>query len=599
MPWRLTWLRAVSGGVAVATVGLMLGAWFAGSAATLPDGIRIAGVDVGGMTPKNAEGVLERRSSALRDVPVTFTAGAHRWKLRPVQLGVKVDWRAAIATARREGEGFGFVRGYRRLRLRFFDADVVPPARAYDAALTYKIGQFAALIDQPHREAALVRKGLRFIAVPGQTGRILDRSAAAAVIVRGLAGFARTPVALPVRSDPPTVTVPDLRPAQDTARTIVSARVRLTLDGTSWRLPRWRLAEMLELPAAGRTQVRLGGPDADRYFARLAHVVDRPPRNADFAVTSAGIRIVPAKPGFLLDVTATTDAVMRAASIGGARVAELAVAEKQPSRTTRQAQAMGITGVVGSYETFYGGDPNRIHNVQLVAHLIDRALIAPGAEFSFNGTTGERTAAKGFLEAPVIINGELASGLAGGVCQVSTTVFNAAYEAGLSITARTNHALYISHYPLGRDATVNYPDTDLRFKNDTPHWLLLRTFVGSSSLTVNIYGTQQNRRVESETAPLVETAPPPVKKTDDPALPAGKAVVDDLGEPSRATSVHRRVYAPSGKLLYDTTWYSSYRAEPKLVRVGTKPKPEKPVTPKPGVPAEAPTPADRQPVPQP
>ena len=102
----------------------------------------------------------------------------------------------------------------------------------------------------------------------------------------------------------------------------------------------------------------------------------------------------------------------------------------------------------------------------------------------------------------MIINGELQTGLGGGVCQVSTTVFNAAYEAGLKITARTNHALYISHYPLGRDATVNYPDTDLRFVNDTKHWLLLRTFVGSSSLTVNLYGTSPHRKVVSETAPL-------------------------------------------------------------------------------------------------
>ena len=105
----------------------------------------------------------------------------------------------------------------------------------------------------------------------------------------------------------------------------------------------------------------------------------------------------------------------------------------------------------------------------------------------------------------MIINGELKTGLGGGVCQVSTTIFNAAYEAGLTITERTNHALYISHYPQGRDATVNYPDIDLKFVNDTAHWLLLRTFVGSSSLTVALYGTPLNRRVESETAPLVVT----------------------------------------------------------------------------------------------
>ena len=137
-----------------------------------------------------------------------------------------------------------------------------------------------------------------------------------------------------------------------------------------------------------------------------------------------------------------------------------------------------------------------------MAELIDGALVAPGARFSFNETTGERNAAKGFEEAPVIINGELQSGIGGGVCQVSTTVFNAAFEAGLSIDRRTNHALYISHYPLGRDATVNYPDIDLVFTNDTDRWLLVRTFVGAGSLTVNLYGTPQNRRVETETAPL-------------------------------------------------------------------------------------------------
>ena len=104
----------------------------------------------------------------------------------------------------------------------------------------------------------------------------------------------------------------------------------------------------------------------------------------------------------------------------------------------------------------------------------------------------------------MIINGELQNGLGGGVCQVSTTVFNAAYEAGLPITERVNHALYISHYPQGRDATVNYPDTDLKFVNDTDHWLLLRTFVSTYSLTVNLYGTPQNRKVVSEVAPLAD-----------------------------------------------------------------------------------------------
>ena len=247
---------------------------------------------------------------------------------------------------------------------------------------------------------------------------------------------------------------------------------------------------------------------------------------------------------------------------------------------------MGISGVVSSYTTIYSGDANRVHNVQLVANLIDETLIAPGHTFSFNATTGDRNAAKGFLEAPVIINGELKTGLGGGVCQVSTTVFNGAYEAGLSITARTNHALYISHYPQGRDATVNYPDTDLKFVNDTGRWLLVRTFVGSSSLTVNLYGTPQHRRVESEVTPLRTVGSPPTTWKKDPTIAKGRRVVADPGSSPLATSVHRRVYNAQGKLLYDNVWYSSYRGEKKIVLVGTKPKPEKPAKPEKTTPDE-------------
>jgi vancomycin resistance protein YoaR len=266
------------------------------------------------------------------------------------------------------------------------------------------------------------------------------------------------------------------------------------------------------------------------------------------------------------------------------RLAKLVGVTTRAERTTKDAEAMHITGLVAAYTTYYGGDPNRIHNVQLVAHLVDRHVIAPGTTFSFNETTGARTADKGFREAPVIINGELKTGLGGGVCQVSTTVFNAAYEAGLPITARTNHALYISHYPQGRDATVNYPDIDLKFVNDTGHWLLLRTWVGSSSLTVALYGTPVHRRVVSETAPLVTHGTIPVNADYDPSLLEGDRVVEEVGAPARTTSVRRRVYAADGKLLYDNTFYSSYRAEPAVVRVGTHPRPEpppKPAKPKP------------------
>jgi vancomycin resistance protein YoaR len=569
---RLLALTAV-----VVVAGVVLGLAFAGSPGRIADGVTIAGVDVGGLTPGQATAKLESRARAVANVPVTFTAGGHRWRLRPGNLGVEADWAAAAKLAEQHGDGFAPLRGFRRLGVRVFGADVSPPTRVWERALNYELTRMSRVVGTPHRDAALVLRGLNPRVVPGRVGRGLDRKAAAQAIVQTLAGFERgTPVALPVRIDAPSVSASDLAPVRAQVRTALSGRIRMSLGSSSWWLQPGQLATLLALPHGGTRTLTIGGPAADRYFQRLGHGIGRPPRDATFRVLDSGrVFVVPSRPGRVIAVPATRRNMLAAALSPTARSARVVVTTQDAKRTTAQVREMGITSRISRYETIYGGDPNRIHNVQLVARLIDGKLIAPGATFSFNHATGARTASKGFLEAPVIINGEVTTGLGGGVCQVSTTVFNAAYEAGLKITERTNHALYISHYPQGRDATVDYPDVDLKFVNDTRHWILLRTFVGSYSLVVDLYGAPIHRRVVSETRPLVETGPAPIKRVPDPALFKGETALEESGEPSRSTSVRRLVYLPSGKLLYDNTWYSSYRGEDRVIRFGTKDRPEK------------------------
>jgi vancomycin resistance protein YoaR len=584
----------------VVGVGALLGFAFAGSTAKLPAGARIAGVPVSGLDADVARARLERRADRLRHVPVEFRAAGRKWKLKPSALGVEVDWGAGVDAARRQGDGFGPLRGFRRIGVRVFGTDIHPPTEVYEPALDYFVGKVASEIDQEHRDAALRLRGLHPVVAPDRPGRELDRQAAAAAIVAALAGFERLPVSLPVRVERPAVTASALQPVAAQVRTVVSAPVTLSLDQTRWRLPRWRLAGLLDLPDGGQRQLSIDGPRADTWFAALRRSVERPAKNAEFLISSNGtdVGIAPERDGLKLDVPAAARAILTAASQPAGRVARLRVTRSHAERTVAEARRMGIKKLVASYTTTYGGEANRLHNVRLVAGLVDSHLIAPGAEFSFNRTTGERTADKGFREAPVIINGELQTGLGGGVCQVSTTVFNAAFEAGLPITARTNHSLYISHYPTGRDATVNYPDLDLRFVNDTGKWLLIRTFVGSSSLTVALYGTPVNRRIEVETAPLRVTAEPKLERVPNPGLFVGESSVEDYGEPARATSVRRRVYSASGKLLLDTSWSSYYVAEPKIVQVGTKPKPKpKPKKPKP--PPPPPTTTGEEPPPPP
>jgi vancomycin resistance protein YoaR len=565
---------------------------FAGSPARLAKGTTVAGLDVGGLGVPAARSRLLARADALAHEPVTFVAGGRTFELTPSQLGVRSQWNDALREAERAGDGFTPLRGLRRIQTRLLGSDVEPEVEAYPSAVRYAMSRIAAAVDRPASSARLRRQGLSVAVVPERAGVRLGRERARALIVGALASLERAgPVRLPVVIAKPEVTAGELDGAIAAARTALARPVTLTVERTRFRLPRWRLAQLLDLPSGGETRVTFGGPAARRWVERLSDTVGRAPRDATFRVVSGGITVVPAQEGRALDVDASLRALERAAFSPTRRTAALTVTTAEPKRTTQDAKAMGIDGVVGSYTTTYGGTAGRLHNVALVAELIDGALVAPGARFSFNATTGERNAAKGFEEAPVIINGELESGIGGGVCQVSTTVFNAAFEAGLSIEKRTNHALYISHYPLGRDATVNYPDLDLVFRNDTDHWLLLRTFVGTGSLTVNLYGTPPGRRVETDTTPLVTEGKVPWKRIDDATMLKGEKIVEQYGTPPRSTSVRRRVFAPDGTLMYDTTWRSYYVGEPTVVRIGTKPRPKK-HTKTPAEGAQTTTPAD-------
>ncbi|MBV8480975.1 MAG: VanW family protein [Actinobacteria bacterium] len=562
--------------VTVVACGVVLGFAFSGSPTTIADGVRIDGTDVGGLRVSAARSLLEHRAAALANKPVVFAVGARRFRIRPVELGVQSDWAAAVDSAQRQGSGFAPIRGFRRIGVDVFGADVTPSTSVLTGALQYELGRIASAVNRPPTDASLALKGARVVVVPAKIGVTLDRAAASTLIVHELAALDRSPepVPLPVRTTQPHVRLATLQSVRRQVSTALSAPVRLDVGKTRFVLTPAKLAPLLQLPAGGRASLQIGGPAADRWLQQLGATVDKPPRDAAFAVDGSSVRIVPDRPGVSIDAVGAARAVLAAALKRRPtfRVAQLPVQTVAAGLTTAKARTMGVTGLVSTYTTDYGGVPNRIHNVQLVARLVNDKLIAPGAEFSFNKTTGERSAAKGFLVAPVIVNGELTTGLGGGVCQVSTTVFNAAFEAGVKITARTNHALYISHYPLGRDATVDYPDVDLRFVNDTGHWMLLRTFVGASSLTVSLYGTPTGRRVVSTTTPLVAHGKIKVKKTIDRSLKPGEAIVDDPGEPVLTTSVTRDVYTKSGKLLYHDVWDSYYRASPELERVGPKPK---------------------------
>jgi vancomycin resistance protein YoaR len=579
-----------------ALVSVLLGLAFAGSRAELAEGTEVAGVDVGGLTELQAVAELSRLYEEVEDQPVTFVADDGRFSFAANQLGVEPDWQGAVAAAAREGDGFGPIRGFRRIQTRFFGAEILPPLRVSDAALDFVLEKIETATDRPAQSAALVQHGLRIEVVSERSGRRLEHDAAERLVVRTLGALERSDeaTALPVSVAEPEVTARMLARAARRARLALSGPVFLQGESRRWRVSPRRIAELLALPREGARRLAIAGPGADAYFRALAKRVGKSPVDASFSVSGDAIQIVPSRNGTELDVKRTSRALLRAATSPTNRVATVSIVRAVPERTTKEALAMGIDTRMASYKTYNSGTWDRITNLRLGVTYLDGTLVPPGGTFSLNDAIGERTEERGFRSAPVIIGTRYEEEVGGGTSQVATTVFNAAWEAGLEITERNPHSLYISRYPLGRDATVYWPSLDLKFVNDTDSWVLVKGFPESDGVTVSIYGGER-RRVESSEGTMTVTGSAPERRVKDRTLPIGETVVEESGSSSSRTTVTRTIYAPNGRLIDEETWNTSYKGETRVIRVGTmKPEPVEPKK-KPEPPGETKPPAGSTP----
>jgi vancomycin resistance protein YoaR len=198
---------------------------------------------------------------------------------------------------------------------------------------------------------------------------------------------------------------------------------------------------------------------------------------------------------------ADTPARLLAAVSGGTGAVEVALEVDEAEFSTEDAEKLGVREPVGtttewngqpqvkSFTTYFEGGVPRAQNIRLIAETIRGTLVKPGEQFSINDIVGPRTTEKGYLEAGAIANGELVQDVGGGVSQFATTMFNAAFFAGLPIDTYQMHSQYFSRYPFGREATMGFPNPDLAWTNDTPYGILVWSTSTETSVTVTLYST--------------------------------------------------------------------------------------------------------------
>jgi len=500
--------------VSVGLAALIFGLRVAYDAQALP-GTRVAGVALGGASAAEARRRLVPVAGA--DVPVVLRAAGATYRLRPAQVGYVVDLDATVRAALEAGRD-GVLGGAL--------ATVTGVVHRRDVKLVTRVDRarfeqiVTGLADEIDRspfpgELSIATDPLAVASVPPRTGRKVDRTQLAGLLERAIRRRAAASVVVPVTSTP-VARRDAVQAVAREAEKYLREPLRLTGAGASLEVSAAQLAGVLALESVDRgRRVRLGAGNRRlaALVAELATARDRPARNA---------RISAANGGTTLDAKGDVSWRPRSASVtvrdgrpgrevrreDAAKAIEAAIREgshetrlpiRRVTPAVSRSAAREVDSLIGTFTTRYEPGQPRVTNIRRIARAIDGTVIAPGAQFSLNGLAGERTAAKGYVEAPFIAEGNrLEDSLGGGVSQFSTTMYNAAYFAGLRIDSHTPHSLFISRYPPGRESTLNFGSIDLLWTNDTKTPVFVRTSSDAISVTVSLYGNNGGRRVRAQ-----------------------------------------------------------------------------------------------------
>ena len=543
-------------------------------------GVRIGTVDVGGLTPTEAMTAL-LEAGMDPQAPVVVHAGEGQWSLAPSDAGLMFDARSTIAEAYAVGRRGLMPRAMRSaLEARLTGKTIQPQVVADHDTVRIAVEGIADSYDRPAVDASLRIDGTVVSQIPAAEGQAINVDAA----VESLLGAAEAGVwpvqglALPAAIIPPVVT--DASAAVSAASSLLAEDVTLAIDEESWVLNPPTLAPMLTTSRQGNTVVL----DIDRarfgqWLEPVTEVVSRTARLPRFHFDQQAGDLELTEPGLTgrrIDIDRTIENVL-AAGHGGRPQATVAVREWPPAvADTARATDLGIRELLREETSHFMGSPaGRVHNIELAASKFDGLLVPPGAVFSFNEAIGDITAEEGYEKTLIIMDGTTTDGVGGGVCQVSTTLFRAAFWTGLPIVERYAHGYRVAYYEQqsipGLDATVYRPVVDLKFKNDTPGWILIETETdpAAATLTFRLFGTDTGRDVALEGPTITDTVPPPAPRIEvDPTLAPGETQILEYAR-NGATVTVTRIVTEGGESSREV-FYSHYRPTGKVTAVGPR-----------------------------
>lgn len=609
LSWRRasTWALLVAGIVAVVVV-LVFGAWAARAGEVLP-GTAVENVDVGGLGPSDVRARVIALVEERQGATITVTAEGETFAFTPGADGFGVDVDATVNRALDAGRD-GVIREFVTHLSTFFGSsrqiDLV--AQSSDEVVADFVDRVAGEVDQEPfpGDVSADPTTLQVSTVDPQDGRQVDRDGAIAALTAQIGRPDPQPVTFPTMVVPVKTTPQDVADAAARAERILEDSIVLTTRDVSVEFTPVDIATMLVTRSTGDQLVlSVEGEQIVEFMAPYLQDVEVEPvdatfevvdglrtfddqGNATFSQSPADLDVVPSTDGASFDVGLTV-AQFEQMFADGRHTGQLELRVEPPSLTTAEAQELGVDNLIGTFTTYHACCQNRVINIQRMADLVRGTVLRPGEEFSINDHVGQRTREKGFVADGAIFNGEIRPEVGGGVSQFATTMYNASFFSGIEIMEHRAHSLYISRYPLGREATLNFPHIDLRIRNTTDAGLFIHTSYTPTSITISLFGDNDGRRVTAVMGDPYNFRDYPTRTRQDPSLPQGQQRVTQSGTRGYNVKVLRVIEDGDREITEEI--YTTYQPRPQIVLIGTGEPPPPPPSEPSGEPSGEPDPS--------
>ncbi|MGW0228782.1 VanW family protein [Actinopolymorpha singaporensis] len=462
---------------------------------SVPRGTSVGGVDVSGLSRDEAVQRLRDRLAPRAEDSFRVGVRGRTYSLEPAEAGLGLDLPATV-DAVYVPRSLNPVEVSKALG---GGGDVAPVLTVDHAKLDAAVAGLAKEVRKAGSPGGITFTGGTAKAADPVVGYRLDTAASADRIEQE---FLRTtaPIDLPVTEQKPKVGQAEVRRAlREFATPAMSGPVKVRVNDKSFDVSPAEVGAALTMvpDKSGRLAPRLDVAAFERKVADRLRVLQIEPKDASVRMFAGRPTVVPSTQGQTVPPANLARAVVAALPKSGAeRVATVRTKATDAKFTTKDAQNLGVKQVVGQFTTYYPHAAYRNTNIGRAGELINNRLIKPGETFSLNGILGERTEANGFAKGFVIVGGRLREELGGGVSQVATTTYNAAFFAGMEDVEHRPHAFYIDRYPVGREATVYWGYLDLKWRNNTPYGVLVQAVNQQSSpgkkgsITVRLWSTK-------------------------------------------------------------------------------------------------------------